>query len=212
MYRAVIFDFDGTIIDTERHLFETINKHLKLHKAEPISVDFYGESIGGTATDLHQHLEQAIGADNKEKIYQEHYQTSGDLPIISTIKELMDYLKQRHIPMAIATSSYREDIYPTFKKLGLDNYIDVIIGREDVDNVKPDPEPYLMAVQNLNYNPTNCLAIEDSLNGTTAAMMAGLDVVVNTNLMTAEQNFSTINYVGKDMSIEDIVTSLFEKK
>ena len=139
MYRAVIFDFDGTIIDTERHLFETINKHLKLHKAEPISVDFYRESIGGTATDLHQHLEQAIGADNKEKIYQEHYQTSGDLPIISTIKELMDYLKQRHIPMAIATSSYREDIYPTFKKLGLDNYIDVIIGREDVDNVKPDP-------------------------------------------------------------------------
>ncbi len=96
--------------------------------------------------------------------------------------------------------------------MGLDNYIDVIIGREDVDNVKPDPEPYLMAVQNLNYNPTNCLAIEDSLNGTTAAMMAGLDVVVNTNLMTAEQNFSTINYVGKDMSIEDIVTSLFEKK
>lgn len=114
--------------------------------------------------------------------------------------------------MAIATSSYREDIYSTFKKLGLDNYIDVIIGREDVDNVKPDPEPYLMAVQNLNYNPTNCLAIEDSLNGATAAMMAGLDVVVNTNLMTAEQNFSTINYVGKDMSIEDIVTSLFEKK
>lgn len=212
MYRAVIFDFDGTIIDSERHLFETINKHLKFHKAEPISVDFYRESIGGTATDLHQHLEQAIGADNKEKIYQEHHQTSGDLPIISTIKELMDYLKQRHIPMAIATSSYREDIYPTFKKLGLDNYIDVIIGREDVDNVKPDPEPYLMAVQNLNYNQTNCLAIEDSLNGATAAMMAGLDVVVNTNLMTAEQNFSTINYVGKDMSIEDIVTSLFEKK
>ena len=93
MYRAVIFDFDGTIIDTERHLFETINKHLKFHKAEPISVDFYRESIGGTATDLHQHLEQAIGADNKRKIYQEHHQTSGNLPIISTIKELMDYLK-----------------------------------------------------------------------------------------------------------------------
>ena len=90
----------------------------------------------------------------------------------------MNYLKQRHIPMAIATSSYREDILPTFKKLGLDDYIDVIVGREDVENVKPDPEPYLTAVQQLNYNPTVCLAIEDSVNGATAAMMAGLDVVV----------------------------------
>ena len=82
---------------------------------------------------------------------------------------------------------------------------------EDVDNVKPDPEPYLMAVQNLNYNPTNCLAIEDSLNSATAAMMAGLDVVVNTNLMT-EQIFQLLITSEKDMSIEDIVTSLFEKK
>ena len=49
-----------------------------------------------------------------------------------------------------------------------------------------------MAVQNLNYNPTNCLAIEDSLNGATAAMMAGLDVVVNTNLMTAEPIFQLL--------------------
>ncbi len=212
MYRAVIFDFDGTIIDTERHLFETINKHLKFHKVEPISIDFYRQSIGGAATDLHNHLETAIGLDKKEKIYQEHHETSGDLPIIDTIKALMNYLKQRHIPMAIATSSYREDILPTFKKLGLDDYIDVIVGREDVENVKPDPEPYLTAVQQLNYNPTVCLAIEDSVNGATAAMMAGLDVVVNTNVMTAHQDFSTVNYVGKDMSLEDIVTQLFENK
>ena len=67
MYRAVIFDFDGTIIDTERHLFETINKHLKFHKVEPISIDFYRQSIGGATTDLHNHLETAIGLDKKEK-------------------------------------------------------------------------------------------------------------------------------------------------
>ena len=68
MYRAVIFDFDGTIIDTERHLFETINKHLKFHKVEPISIDFYRQSIGGAATDLHNHLETAIGLDKKENL------------------------------------------------------------------------------------------------------------------------------------------------
>ena len=94
--------------------------------------------------------------------------------------------------MDIATSSYRKNILPTFRQLGLDNYIDVIVGREDVENVKPDPDLYLTAVQNLNYNPTNCMAIEDSVNGATAAILAGLDVIVNTNIMTKEQDFSSI--------------------
>ena len=82
--------------------------------------------------------------------------------------------------MAIATSSYKKNIYPIFKQLGLDTYIDVVVGRENVESVQPNPEIYLKAVQELNYNPTTCLAIEDSVNGATAAMLAGLDVVVNT--------------------------------
>ncbi len=52
---------------------------------------------------------------------------------------------------------------PTFKALGLDDYIEVVVGREDVEQVKPDPELYLSAVQQLNYMPTQCLAIEDSV-------------------------------------------------
>ena len=114
--------------------------------------------------------------------------------------------------MAIATSSHREDILPTFHKLGLDEYIDVIVGREDVSNVKPDPEPYLTAVQQLNYIPTNCLAIEDSVNGATAANLAGLDVIVNTNVMTEEQDFTSVNYVAKDIDFDDIVQRFFEVK
>ncbi|MCI8277918.1 MAG: HAD family phosphatase, partial [Staphylococcus xylosus] len=50
MYKAVVFDFDGTIIDTEKHLFEIINKHLIQHNSEEISLDFYRQSIGGAAT------------------------------------------------------------------------------------------------------------------------------------------------------------------
>lgn len=111
--------------------------------------------------------------------------------------------------MDIATSSYRKNILPTFRQLGLDNYIDVIVGREDVENVKPDPDLYLTAVQNLNYNPTNCLAIEDSVNGATAAILAGLDVIVNTNI-TKVQDFSSIQLTGKDMSFEDIKLKLLE--
>ena len=86
MYREVIFDFDGTIIDTEEHLFNLTNKHLYNHGKEPISLEFYRASIGGTASYLHQYLEKWIGEKHKDAIYQEHYQTSGNLPIIDTIK------------------------------------------------------------------------------------------------------------------------------
>ena len=123
----------------------------------------------------------------------------------------MIFLKQHHIPMAIATSSYRADIQPTFDKLGLEQYIDVIVGREDVAEVKPNPELYLTAVQRLNYNPVNCLAIEDSVNGATAAVTAGLDVVVNTNDMTVAQNFSSVPFIGKNVTAREIIADYFTK-
>ncbi len=211
MYKAVVFDFDGTIIDTEKHLFEIINKHLKYYDLQEITLGFYRQSIGGAATELHEYLEEQLGLGRKQLIYDEHNQTSKDLPMIADMQELMKYCKQRHIPMAIATSSYRKDIMPTFEQLGLESYIEVVVGREDVDEIKPNPDPYLTAVQQLNYNPANCLAIEDSVNGATAAIRAGLDVIVNTNEMTQFQDFSEINYVGKDLTADEIISRYFEK-
>lgn len=211
MYKAVVFDFDGTIVDTEQHLYEVINKHLKEDQVEPISIDFYRNSIGGAATELQNHIVNVVGQQRKDFIYDSHSQSSASLPITPTIKKLMDFLKQRHVPMAIATSSKREDIMPTFKALGLDNYIDVVVGSEDVDNVKPDPELYLTAVQRLNYSPRHCLAIEDSVNGATAAIHAGLDVIVNTNQMTEVQDFSNIDYVAKDVDVDEIIEKFFTK-
>lgn len=211
MYRAVVFDFDGTIIDTEKHLFTIINKHLLAHECSPLSLDYYRSSIGGAATDLHDYLEQTLGSEAKEAIYTEHNRTSVNLPIDEEIEQLMTYLKKHHIPMAIATSSYRTDIQPTFDKLGLAQYIDVIVGREDVTDVKPNPELYLTAVQRLNYNPVNCLAIEDSVNGATAAVTAGLDVVVNTNEMTEAQDFSSVSFVSMDVTAREMIAQYFIK-
>ena len=119
MYKAVVFDFEGTVIDTEKHLFDLINTHLKIHQEAPISLEFYKQFIGGETTGLHTYLEDAIGFKNKEKIYDQYYQTIIQLPVNPTIIQLMQYLKKRHIPMAIATSSYKKNIYPIFKQLGL---------------------------------------------------------------------------------------------
>ncbi len=207
MYRAVIFDFDGTLIDSETHLFEVMNKQLIKYGAEPVSKAFYQRSIGGAAEELQDYLTQALGEEKKAEIYDIHHKTMDELPLRTGIEKLLQQLKQHHIPMAIATSSYAKDIEAAYRSLGLDQYIDVMIGREAVSEVKPNPEPYLTAVQALHFSPEHCLALEDSINGATAAMRAGLDVIVNTNPITESQDFSDITYLAKEVPASDI----FEK-
>ncbi|PTF58056.1 HAD family hydrolase [Staphylococcus chromogenes] len=209
MYRAVIFDFDGTIIDTEQHLFDVINMHLEKAKEKPISIDFYRSNIGGRALALHHYLIEIFGEEKVAKIYQEHHEHARHLPLRQGVKTLMEQLHARHVPMAVATSSAREDIEPLIKRLGIGDYIQVIKGREDVEAVKPEPDLYLSAVQDLNFSPTHCLAIEDSVNGATAAITAGLDVIVNTNPMTEVSDFSSLELLAKDIDLTQVIDQFF---
>lgn len=86
MYRAVIFDFDGTIIDTEQHLFDVINMHLEKAKEKPISIDFYRSNIGGRALALHHYLIEIFGEEKVAKIYQEHHEHARHLPLRQGLK------------------------------------------------------------------------------------------------------------------------------
>ena len=210
MYRAVIFDFDGTIIDTEQHLYEVINAHLDEVDEKPVSIDFYRSNIGGRALALHHYLLEILGDEKVDKIYQKHHERAGHLPLRPGVKTFMEQLHARHIPMAIATSSARKDIEPLIKRLGIAPFIQVIKGREDVDAVKPEPDLYLSAVQDLNFSPTHCLAIEDSVNGATAAITAGLDVIVNTNSMTKVSDFSALDLLAYDTDLTHVIQQFFK--
>ncbi|WP_412518050.1 HAD-IA family hydrolase [Staphylococcus simulans] len=208
-YRAVVFDFDGTIIDTEQHLFEVINEHLMTHQKDPISVEYYRQSIGGAAKDLHHYITSQIGEQATKGLYEAHHYKSQYLPMINNIKRLMEQLEQKQIPFAIATSSSRLAIQPALQALGLVDRVPVIVGREDVEAVKPEPDLYLTAVQQMNLNPVSCLAIEDSVNGATAAQRAGLGLIVNTNQMTEHMDFSHLNLEGMNMDAETIMAQCF---
>ncbi|UXR69325.1 HAD family hydrolase [Staphylococcus sp. IVB6246] len=212
MYRAVIFDFDGTMIDTEQHLYEVINKYLKAEGHEPVSLAFYRENIGGRALALHEHIVSLLGEEKVTELYREHHDSAAHLPLRPGIETFMKQLKQRHIPMAIATSSARQDIMPLVETLGLNDYVSAIVGREDVEEVKPEPDLYLTAVQALNHNPAYCLAIEDSVRGATAAIRAGLDVIVNTNQMTETGDFSELPLTDKDTDLTTLIERYFEGK
>ena len=107
--------------------------------------------------------------------------------------------------MGIATSSYKAHIMPNIQRLELDQYVDVIKGREDVAFVKPNPELYIQAAHDLNVEPDKCLAIEDTTNGAQAAIEAGMDVIVITHEITEDLNFDSLNILAKNLEAEEII-------
>lgn len=206
MYDAIIFDFDGTIIDTEINLFNTLNKHIDQKNNEKISLDEYKASIGSVSEELNDKILNALGSKKAlEEMFEDHYEGTKSLPIKPVVKELIDYGRENQKKMGIATSSYKAHIMPNIQRLELDRYVDVIKGREDVAFVKPNPELYIQAAHDLNVEPDKCLAIEDTTNGAQAAIEAGMDVIVITHEITEDLNFDSLNILAKNIEAEEII-------
>nr|WP_263312929.1 HAD-IA family hydrolase [Mammaliicoccus sp. Marseille-Q6498] len=206
MYEAIIFDFDGTIIDTEINLFNTLNKHIKDKNSEPISLEEYKASIGSVSEELNKKILKSLKSDEAlAEMFKDHYEGTKSLPLKPVVKALIDYALSHQIKMGIATSSYKEHIMPNVERLELNKYIHVIKGREDVAFVKPNPELYIQAAHDLNVEPEKCLAIEDTTNGAKAAVDAGMDVIVITHDITEDLDFSDIDILNKDISAEEII-------
>src|SRR6185369_577003 len=91
--------------------------------------------------------------------------------------EFLRYLKDQHVPMALATSSRKRYLEFIFDGLNLWQYFQVIVTSEDVKKGKPDPEVYLKAATQLGIPAEHCLAIEDSLSGIKSAQAAGMKVI-----------------------------------
>ena len=92
MYDAIIFDFDGTIIDTEINLFNTLNKHIDQKNNEKISLDEYKASIGSVSEELNDKILNALGSKQAlEEMFEDHYEGTKSLPIKPVVKDLIEY-------------------------------------------------------------------------------------------------------------------------
>ncbi|MDA8428502.1 MAG: HAD family phosphatase [Geobacteraceae bacterium] len=199
---AVIFDFDGVIVDTEPLHYEAFQRLL-----EPLGLGFSWEEYIKTYmgfddrdafleafNDLERRmtplaLQDLI--DRKAVIFQEIIRGG-----ISAYPGAVNLIRQIHnsgTPLAISSGALRSDIEPILETLGLADCFDVIVTAEDVAKSKPDPECYRLAhsrlntFHSLNLAAQRVLAIEDTPAGIRAALGAGLQVLAVTNSYPAEQ-------------------------
>ncbi len=189
---AIIFDFDGTLLDTEGSEFLHFQELYRAHDLE-LSLTDWQQGIGTWgAFDPWQPFAH-LPANQLEALKHSHHRTLLErleeiVPRLG-IPELLEEAKTQGIRLAIASSSDVDWITHWGEKHGLLEGVEVLATRFEVEKVKPDPALYLLALERLNLPARAVMAIEDSLNGYRAAVAAGLFCLAFTHTITESLEF-----------------------
>jgi HAD superfamily hydrolase (TIGR01509 family) len=217
MIRAVIFDFDGLIVDTEEPIFRVWQRIYQEHGHE-LPLEQWLKIIGGNsaAFDPRRDLGQRTGEEiNKrdldalERLYYREATAMQDL--LPGVRRYLDDARRLGLKTAIASSSGRQWIDEHLERMGIAKLFDAIICRDDVTAIKPDPELYLTAVGRLEVQVREAIALEDSTNGIRAAKAAGLFCIAVPNAMTVSMNLSQADLQLSsldEMPLEELVKTI----
>jgi len=221
MLRAVIFDFDGVITDSEILHFRAFNQVLGQYGIELTKDDYYKTYLGFNDADCYKLLigqgllktdKQQIKnlIEQKKRIFEQLAKAEGKM--IEGVRDFLTMLEQNNISMAICSGALLTEVEMVLEDARLRHLFEVIVSGEQVKKGKPDPEGFLLSLQRLNENRENpitanqCIAIEDSHWGLEAAKAAGMHTIAVTNSYDAEQLSMADKIVDQlnELSINDL--------
>ncbi|MEG2247336.1 MAG: HAD family phosphatase [Akkermansia sp.] len=198
--QAIIFDFDGLLVDTEGAIY---NSWVRVFEQEghPLPLHLFNQCLGSGYTHWNpaDHLEsltgksydwQSINAERQENIHQD-LARKGLLP---GAIEILNFCRDELIPLAVASSSSHHWVDTWLEKLGIIDRFQSIVCRDDGYPVKPNPDLFLAAAKNIGIANHHCLVFEDSQNGTTAALKAGMRVIAIPNKITEQADFTQATF------------------
>lgn len=197
---ALLFDFDGTVIDTEWPVFRSIQIELETAGLE-LPLEVWQATLGTDQTyDWVAALHSHCGDDFDETATQQSRRARRDALLHAEdlrpgIEHALDEATRREMACAVASSSPRSWVEGHLRRIDLWHRFDAVRTRDDVERAKPAPDLFLAAAAALGVEPAACVALEDSANGAAAARAAGVRVIVAPNRLTVGGDFSAADLV-----------------
>ena len=200
----VIFDMDGVIFDSERAVTEAYKRLAPKYGLSDIEQACL-ESIGATYERTREIFLSYHGRDLDYDAYREEVRqelSKKDFDIKPGVFELFDWLKDKGIPAALASSTRTVSVYRMLDSAGLTDRFKAIVCGDTVTHSKPHPEIFLKAAQELGAEPSDCYVIEDSFNGIRAAHAAGMHPIMVPDMLRPDEEIRAL--------AEVVLPSLFE--
>lgn len=203
MIKAIVFDFDGLIIDTETAWYSAFKEVFQGYNVD-FPLEVFVKCIGTDDAALKVFIEEKLGLESIGLIMNSAKENHGTkmklIGIRDGVKEYLSEARNLGLKIGLASSSSRKWVEGFLKQLEIIDYFEVIKTRDDVEKVKPDPMLYIKAIEALNVNANEAVAFEDSANGARAAIAAGLKCVIVPNEVTKEINFEKFHLRINSMS------------
>lgn len=219
MIKGVIFDFDGLLIDTETTWYEAYNESLlEMHNVE-MDLAGYSACIGTDNSELISYFNSLLGGkadfDVIEELALQKYHEKMTNPMLREgVVEYLEEARRLNLKIGLASSSSSKWVRGYLEQLQILPYFDVIHTKDDVKNVKPDPELYLITLRDCGLQPHETIAFEDSMNGLRAAKRAGVYCVIVPNSVTRHLPFELHDdciHSMKEKKIREIIIHLMSK-
>ena len=193
-FKAVVFDMDGVLLDSERItriMWKKAGEEYKISDVETAVRD----CTGCARPDQWVYLKKKYGEDFPAKEFRERcsflfheYADKQGLPLMPYAREILLYLKGRGYRLSLASSTREETVIRELKEASLFDFFETITCGDSVAHSKPDPEIYAKACASLSLLPEECAAVEDSPNGILSAYGAGLSPIMVVDQIEADQD------------------------